>query len=87
VLFCVVLCCDYLWLEIKTRQFIIERYYSECDRTLLFNDALSASKFNHVEWHVKITMNDQWVRIWKDAKVTDLRPLFKYSPGETQHNH
>ena len=81
------LCYDYLWLETKTRQFIIERYYSECDITLLFNDALSASKFNHVERHVKIIMNDQWIRIRKDAKVTDLRPFFKYSPRQTQHNH
>jgi hypothetical protein len=81
------LCSDYLRLEIKTRQFIIERSYSECDKTLLFTDALSASKFNHVELHVKIIMNDQWVRIWKDAKVTDLRPFFKYSPGQTQQNY
>jgi hypothetical protein len=33
-----------------------------------------------------MTMNDEWVRIWKKVVAVCLRTLFRQSPGETEEN-
>jgi hypothetical protein len=44
-------------------------------------------RLNNIKLNGKIIMNNEWVRVWKEAVVAYLKVLFLYLHEGTEKNH